>query len=94
MKVFAVMAVSTLLVAGLSGLVAGNYGERYLLRQLTGESEKAIATLAVSVLEPVISEDISILKSIVTEMVRLDQNLYSIEIYNERGETSCRLAPP
>ncbi|MES9903545.1 MAG: EAL domain-containing protein [Sedimenticola sp.] len=80
------MAVSTLLVAGLSGLVAGNYGERYLLRQLTGESEKAIATLAVSVLEPVISEDISILKSIVTEMVRLDQNLYSIEIYNERGE--------
>jgi diguanylate cyclase (GGDEF)-like protein/PAS domain S-box-containing protein len=82
--IFSLSLVLSLVALTVGELMRSQLQEDYFA-ELLHTNEETFLLLSAATLEPVISEDIPALQSIVDEMVRLNLDIYSIRIKNEDG---------
>ena len=69
----------------LSGELVRHFEKRYLEEALSLQTKRLLASLSASLLEPIMSSDRPILKTIVEETVKTDESVVLFEIQNARG---------
>ena len=86
LRIFFALMLTLTLVAYSATQVGLEDRKRELESTLKEESWRALQVLSAGALEPVISEDIEHLETLVIESVRLDSDLHSISFFNESNQ--------
>lgn len=75
-----------LLVAYGAIRIGQEYRAQEIGNQLEAQSSRTLGMFSVGALEPVISEDIAILKTLISETVNLEHDIHSISVTNASGQ--------
>ncbi len=76
-----ILAVST--VGYMTGKLTGQMEREELYRNLANRSEKTFAMLSASLLEPLLTEDVAVMRTVVRQIADSEAELYSVVIRNE-----------
>ncbi len=76
-----ILAVSV--VGYITGELTGEMERRELYRALENRSEKAFAVLSASLLEPLLTEDVAVMRTVVQQIANSESDLHSVVIRNE-----------
>lgn len=83
---FLTLSIAVIGVGFATGWISSRLEQQALLKELAFQNDQTLSILKASLLEPLITEDIAIIRSIVEQLVQSEEEIHYVRVSNEDGQ--------